>query len=503
MDKALATTVVIGILILSFCGLILGVVYGGIGVLQARNGKATATAIMSEIDVVNALQNGRHDYDTGDFCGAGQIFDSVVPFLNDRISNGINIPSQIQPPFEQYPFYAAVSNAMLLYSGVTECNKIPVEPMTTKPKIKNYYDMVTIWIKKLDAGDSSTRIAILLRQLCDDPHKGQAYYNALYQALEQPVGTCVSSLTMTPTAQGRGYPPATAYTPLPTSSQTFTPAPSPTATAIPTPYRPPSITGASFYILPNNSNALLVVNVNVQNNSGDTIPPQAPASGYMYEEGDSYKSQFPEIKGGFRVGIDFDGRSGVDHPYRWGLVQPLAPGQSTTITGMVLLKKTQSSYYWAGLVQEGITWIVDGQGKQLISVTLQPSRIVQFDRISPAECSQREIDFTELRMLAGGLMQVSGTATTSDPSSSNPDVAFLRYELSARLSDRGDYSVIGGYNRPVLSGVLTRGDGGPNPIDWKQLGYQSGQSINLAIKVYRKNGNYTKNDGCVVRFILP
>jgi hypothetical protein len=89
-----------------------------------------------------------------------------------------------------------------------------------------------------------------------------------------------------------------------------------------------------------------------------------------YDEGDTfYTRNFPDINGAFRVGVDFDGRAGIDHPYRWGLGAPLAPGQFATVNGTIRLKTPQAINYWAGLVREQAVWLQDHFGTQLITVT--------------------------------------------------------------------------------------------------------------------------------------
>jgi hypothetical protein len=88
-----------------------------------------------------------------------------------------------------------------------------------------------------------------------------------------------------------------------------------------------------------NTGGLLNVSITVRNGTADPLPTQDPASGFVHEESDTFRSRgFTETNGAYRVGIDFDGRGlfTVDHPYRRGLGAPLAPGQSGTITGAVV-----------------------------------------------------------------------------------------------------------------------------------------------------------------------
>ena len=123
-----------------------------------------------------------------------------------------------------------------------------------------------------------------------------------------------------------------------------------------------------------NTGGLLNVSTIVQNGTADPMPTQDPASGFVYEESDTFCSRgFTETNGAYRVGIDFDGRTGIDHPFRWGLGVPLAPGQSATITGAIRLKTTRAINYWAGLVRGKIAWVQDRQGTQKITVTAAPT----------------------------------------------------------------------------------------------------------------------------------
>jgi hypothetical protein len=114
---------------------------------------------------------------------------------------------------------------------------------------------------------------------------------------------------------------------------------------------------------------LLQVTLTIRNTGATTLPTQGPDPGFIYEEGDTFRSRgYDEIGGNYRVGVDFDGRTGIDHPYRWGFGAPLAPGETRTITGAIRLKTPQARNYWAGLVNERIAWLQDQQGKQMITV---------------------------------------------------------------------------------------------------------------------------------------
>lgn len=131
------------------------------------------------------------------------------------------------------------------------------------------------------------------------------------------------------------------------------------------------ITSAIFSPTNLRAGELLNVSITVQNNTNGTLRSQDPDPGFVYEEGESFLSRgFPEVKGAFRVGIDFDGRTDPDYPYRWGLGAPLAPGQTATITGAILMKHACTRNYWSGLVRELVYWQQEFAGKQTICVLL-------------------------------------------------------------------------------------------------------------------------------------
>ncbi|MBI5301167.1 MAG: DUF362 domain-containing protein [Chloroflexi bacterium] len=144
---------------------------------------------------------------------------------------------------------------------------------------------------------------------------------------------------------------------------------------------------------------LLNVSVTVKNTSNTMLPTQGPDPGFEYDEGDSFISRgFSDTPGNFRIGIDFENRAGIDHPYRWGLGAPLAPGETRTITGAIRLKQTQSQNYWAGLVQERVAWWQAKRGAQKITATLPAGkpRIVS-------------VAFSPTQLNVGDLLNVSVT----------------------------------------------------------------------------------------------
>ncbi len=132
---------------------------------------------------------------------------------------------------------------------------------------------------------------------------------------------------------------------------------------------PPSLGNVQFTPTTLNAGDLLTVSFTVTNNSSTTMQTQGPNPGFVYNEGDTFRTRgFPEVTNAFRLGVDFDGRTGIDHPYRWGLGTSLAPGQSANVTGAIRLTTARARNYWAGLVQEWVAWQQDNVGKQLITV---------------------------------------------------------------------------------------------------------------------------------------
>jgi hypothetical protein len=184
----------------------------------------------------------------------------------------------------------------------------------------------------------------------------------------------------------------------------------------------------------------LNVSITVHNNSSQTLPTQNPAPGFVYDEGDTFYSRgFPDTPGAFRVGVDFDGRASsvIDHPYRWGLGAPLAPGQSATVTGAIRLKTPRSSKYWAGLVSEQVKWIQDNEGAQTITVTPSSGQGVQITQVS----------FTPKTLTQDQVLNVSVTVTNNSSdtlTSQSPDPGLV-YDEGDTFYTRGFPDVIGAY----------------------------------------------------------
>ena len=179
-----------------------------------------------------------------------------------------------------------------------------------------------------------------------------------------------------------------------------------------------------------NSGDLLNVSITVKNNSDQPLPTQEPAPGFVYEEGDTFYTRgFPDVNNAFRVGVDFTGRAGWDHPYRWGFGTPLAPGETRTITGAIQLRNTQSVDYWAGLVREQIAWLQDHKGVQRVTVRAPANALPQITAVT----------FTPTTLQSGDLLQVSITVQNNSNGpleTQGPEPGFV-YEEGDTFYTRG------------------------------------------------------------------
>jgi hypothetical protein len=193
----------------------------------------------------------------------------------------------------------------------------------------------------------------------------------------------------------------------------------------------PIIIQASFTPTVLQVGEVLNVSITVQNVGPDTLVTQGPDPGLVYDEGDSFITRgFPEVPGAFRVGVDFDGRTGIDHPYRWGLGAPLGPGQSVTVTGSIRLKTAQAIQYWAGLVCERIAWLQDHQGTQIIAVPPAPL---------PGTLTLINASLTPTGLSAGQLLKVSFIVQNNMSETiqtEGPDPGFI-YDESDTFYTRG------------------------------------------------------------------
>ncbi|MBI5303369.1 MAG: hypothetical protein HY868_14635 [Chloroflexi bacterium] len=201
---------------------------------------------------------------------------------------------------------------------------------------------------------------------------------------------------------------------------------------------PIQVTSVTFSPTTIEAGQTLSVSITVRNNGTVELPTQGPDPGFLYEEGDSFYSRgFPDTMGSLRVGVDFDGRIGVDHPYRWGFGSPLQPGETRTITGAIRLRTVRVANYWAGLVQERVAWIQDRQGTQAITVntpSAQPPRITN-------------VTFTPTTLSVGQSVTVSITVRNDSSATldtQGPDPGFM-YREGDTFDSRGYAAVAGKY----------------------------------------------------------
>jgi hypothetical protein len=207
------------------------------------------------------------------------------------------------------------------------------------------------------------------------------------------------------------------------------------AAATPTPTRTPlpsgtlAITGVRFSPTTLASGNIVQVDIGVRNNSNAVAVTEGPPPGFTYNEGDTPGSRgYPDISGRWRVGVDFNGRTGLDHPYRWGLGADLAPGASVTVTGYIKLATARTTAYWAGLVQEGMAWVQNGMGSTSITVT--PAG-------SPARLSITGVRFSPQTLLSGQVLQVDVTVRNDGgltAQTQGPDPGFTYNEGDTMIS---------------------------------------------------------------------
>lgn len=182
----------------------------------------------------------------------------------------------------------------------------------------------------------------------------------------------------------------------------------------------------------------LAVNIMVRNNTANILLTQGPDPGFLYNEGDTCVSRgFPDVMGNYRVGIDFDGRVGLDHPYRWGLGTRMQPGETRTITGSIKLQTARVANYWAGLVQERVAWIQDRQGTQSITVTPSAQPSVRITNVA----------FAPTTLTAGQHLVASITVKNEGNmvlETQGPDPGFI-YEERDTFASRGFAAISGDY----------------------------------------------------------
>lgn len=119
------------------------------------------------------------------------------------------------------------------------------------------------------------------------------------------------------------------------------------------------------------------VSITVKNVGKVPLRTQGPDFGYTYTTNDSYSSiegnRWTDKAGLWRVGVDWDGNSGgggaYRYPFRWGFGKTLMPGE-TVVTGgkIVILKQERRMWFFAGVLQEGVSIVLDRLGRTAIGV---------------------------------------------------------------------------------------------------------------------------------------
>ena len=119
------------------------------------------------------------------------------------------------------------------------------------------------------------------------------------------------------------------------------------------------------------------VSITVKNVGKVPLRTQGPDSGYTYTTNDSYSSiegnMWTDKAGLWRVGVDWDGNSGgggaYRYPFRWGFGRTLMPGE-TVVTGgkIVILKQERRMWFFAGVLQEGVSIVLDRLGRTAIGI---------------------------------------------------------------------------------------------------------------------------------------
>ncbi|MEO8287792.1 MAG: hypothetical protein ABI670_15295 [Chloroflexota bacterium] len=118
------------------------------------------------------------------------------------------------------------------------------------------------------------------------------------------------------------------------------------------------------------------VTVRVKNTGKVPLRTQGPDPGYTYTTNDTYASiegsKWTDKAGLWRVGVDWDGNSGGGpsrYPFRWGFGKTLMPGEEVITGGKIrILKQERTMWFYAGVLQEGITIFLDRRGRTAIGV---------------------------------------------------------------------------------------------------------------------------------------
>ena len=94
-----------------------------------------------------------------------------------------------------------------------------------------------------------------------------------------------------------------------------------------------------------------------------------PNPAHVYNASRTFSDDsFPGESAGFRIGVDYEGRKGVDHPWRWGFGENIASkSQKTLILGVVMTECFENREFDLGYVFEEFFWVI-GIWKQRITV---------------------------------------------------------------------------------------------------------------------------------------
>jgi hypothetical protein len=118
---------------------------------------------------------------------------------------------------------------------------------------------------------------------------------------------------------------------------------------------------------------LLEVRLLISNTGATTLHTQGPDPGYVYGEDADFQSVgFPKIEDCYRVGLDYEGNSGVVNPYRWGFGDPLESGESREIVGYVRLQSKGKRTFTVSIVKEYVQYYIDHEFPQTVQVTTPP-----------------------------------------------------------------------------------------------------------------------------------
>jgi hypothetical protein len=117
------------------------------------------------------------------------------------------------------------------------------------------------------------------------------------------------------------------------------------------------------------------VTVRVKNTGSVTIHSLGADPGFTYNTNDTYTSvsdgRYNDQAGMWALGVDWERRfgGGERYPLRWSFGKDLAPGEEVTVVGYVtVLENEPQLWFYAGLIQEEISYPSAHLGRTLITV---------------------------------------------------------------------------------------------------------------------------------------